>query len=86
MDRDALFNADHARVAEGAMAVIDSLQHRTPEVQVAAAAAIFMLINQHYGVRPTDAVTAAGNIIERAGAMTAEFRAVQDYMKYELPR
>ncbi len=86
MHRDRLFNAQHGRVARAAMHQIDKMQDVPAEERVAAAAAVFMLLTNHYGVRPTDAIEAAGNMIEQAGGVTAEFRAVQDYIKYEFPK
>jgi hypothetical protein len=85
-DRDRMMLANHTRVAAGAIGVIDRLQTRyEPEYQVLAAAAVLVLLAEHFGVRPLDVFDAISNMRRNLEGKT-EFQAVQMYIEREIPR
>ncbi len=84
LNRDLLNMADPRRVANGTMAVVDALQPFTPEQQLPALAAAFILLAEHYGVPAQDAFTITGNIMKHSEGRRPEFAAAAAYMKGEL--
>ena len=84
MNRDLLNNADPAAVATATMVVIDKLQHEQPHVQQMAAAALFVLLAERWGVEPQDVMVATKNLMIGVDGKRAEFKAVALYLENEL--
>lgn len=85
LNRDLMHMAQPLDVARSSMAVIDRIQDYRPEVQVLAAAAVFLTLANHWGVPAQDAFTAVTNVMnERDGKRRVEFEAVDAYVENEL--
>lgn len=84
MNRDLMNNADPAAVATATMVVIDKLQHEQPHVQQMAAAALFVLLAERWGVEPHDVMVATKNLMIGVDGKRAEFEAVALYLEAEL--
>lgn len=84
MNRDLMNNADPAAVATATMTVIDKLQHEQPHVQQMAAAALFVLLAERWGVEPQDVMVATKNLMIGVDGKRAEFEAVALYLENEL--
>lgn len=85
-DRDKLMTANHTTVAAAALGVIDRLQTRyPPEYQVLGAVAVFMLLAEHFDVRPLDVFDAVSNMRRQVNSEST-FKAVQMYIEREIPR
>ena len=87
IDYDGLTNAAPSAVAQAAMQVIDQLQNHRSHVQAAAAAAVFLVLCDHFRVSPQDVMTATKNLLfdDREGKRP-EFAALRDYVRYEIRR
>ena len=87
IDYDGLTNADPKAVAKAAMQVIDRLQLHKSHIQAAAAAAVFLVLCDHYRVSAQDVMTATKNLLfdERQGKRP-EFVALRDYVRYEIKK
>jgi len=83
-DRDLMNNAGQGRVANAAMATITKLQDYGPGEQLNAAAAVFLLLADSYGVAPGDAFAATKSLMNGADGRRPEFAAVQEYLEREL--
>ena len=84
MNRDLMNNADPAAVATATMVVIDKLQHEQPHVQQMAAAALFVLLAEHWGMDPQDVMVATKNLLIGVDGKRTEFEAVALYLEAEL--
>ena len=84
MNRDLMNNANPAAVATAVMVVIDKLQHEQPHVQQMAAAALFVLLAERWGMEPQDVMTATKNLMIGSEGKRAEFEAVALYLENEL--
>lgn len=85
-DRDQLMTANHTTVAAAALGVIDRLQTRYPShYQVLGAAVVFVLLAEHFGVRPTDVFDAVSNMRRDVNSQST-FRAVQMYIEREIAK
>jgi hypothetical protein len=85
-NRDKMMTADHQRVAQAAVQVIDRLQVRFPsEIQVLGAATVLVLLAAHFGVRPSDVFDAVDNM-RRDVNSAPEFQAVQMYIEREIAK
>lgn len=84
MNKDLMNNADPAAVANATMAVLDRIQHEQPHVQQMAAAALFVLLAEHWGMDPQDVMTATKNLMIGSEGKRAEFEAVALYLEAEL--
>ena len=80
---DVFGNVPARDSANAAMAVIDALQSFRPEVQLAGLASAFKLAAERVGIRPTDAFTVSGNLMNDVEGRRPEFAAVAEYMKQE---
>lgn len=83
MNRDRLINMSSLDAARSTMAVVDALQDFTPEKQLTALAAGFMLACEHHGVAPQDMFQVTTNLMHFADGQRPEFRAVKAYMQNE---
>lgn len=85
--RDQLNNAPSEEVARVSYALIDRLQHEyeQPGVQVAAAAAFFLLVAERFGVPAQDAFTATKNLMnDRDNRLKHEFQAARAFLREEI--
>lgn len=83
-NRDLMNNARPANVAGGTITILDRLQHQQPHVQVMAAAALFVLVCEHWNVRAQDVMTATKNLmVSDQGEREPAFEAVRMYLKGE---
>lgn len=85
IDRDKLNNTDPVHAAHASIAVLDRLQYFPQHIQATAAAVVFLVLAEHFKVPAQDIFTATKNMINAEDGI-AEFRAVQDYVKYEIKR
>jgi site-specific DNA-adenine methylase len=85
LNRDRLNNADQQQSAIAAMTVVDRLQNFAPDEQLVGAAAVFLMLAEHYGVSAQDAFTVTKNVINDTDRkLIPEFRAVRQYIQEEL--
>lgn len=84
MNRDLMNNANPTAVATAVMGVVDRLQHEQPHVQQMAAAALFVLLAERWGMKPQDVMTATKNLMIGSEGKRAEFEAVALYLENEL--
>ena len=84
VNTDLMNNARPADVATAVMSVVDRLQHVQPHVQAMAAAALFVLLAERWGVEPQDVMTATKNLLIGSEGKRAEFEAVALYLENEL--
>ena len=61
-NRDRMANAPSKAIAAGAMSLADKLQGHPKEHQPLIVAALFSLLNEHYGVSGADVISMADNI------------------------
>ena len=80
---DRLQNVNAGDVAKACMGVVDNLQHRRKEIQLAGLAVTFSLACERFGVEPRQALQIAENIMHDRIGRRAEFRACADYMRNE---
>lgn len=85
-DVDKLNNANFKAVGATAMRIVNGIQQMPAQVQVLAAAAVFMLLADHYKVRPTTATTIVSNLLAQENGRSVQLRAVKRYIENELPR
>ncbi len=89
LNYDGLVNAPAADVANATFRLVDAAQTLQPHIQAAAAAALFVLLTEHYRAKPQDVMTATKNLLMRDSEGRdgiPEFAAVRDYIKYEMER
>ena len=84
LNHDLFNHASAGVVANGAMAIVDKLQDMRPHTQVAAAAAVFLLLCESHKMPAQDAFTVITNIMNHAEGRRPEFAAVRQYMEEEL--
>lgn len=85
MNRDQLNSADAAAVGRTAIAILDRLQNTPAHIQATAAAAVFLTIAEHIKVPAQDLFVVTKNMMNDEDSM-AEFNALRDYVRYELPK
>lgn len=83
-DVDKLNNADFKAVGTAAFEIINRIQVESAQTQVLAAAAVFMLLAEHYEVRPTTATTIVSNLLAQENHRSVQLRAVKQYIENEL--
>lgn len=84
--RDQLNNADPVATARAAMAALDKLQEYRKAEQVMGLAATFILFCETQGLRPTDVMETASNVMrdQEDIGWRAQFRAIKRYIREEL--
>ena len=83
-NRDLFNNANLHQVCLGSMAIIDRIQSEPPHVQMASMAATFLMLCDHWKVKPQEAFTAVTNMMNHAEGRRVEFDAVASYIAEEL--
>lgn len=80
-----MHNASPKRVSVAAMRVLNAIQDEQPDVQLAAAAALFLILCSRTDIHPGTALACAGNIIRSARRYDkGTFKGVSDYIDNEL--
>ncbi len=77
-------NAEPAEVARACFKLLDGMQNYQPHIQVLAAAAVFTALAVHHKQQPQDVFTIIANMMNTKEGRRAEFKAVLDYIKYEI--
>lgn len=91
LNYDGLVNAPRDVVANATFLLLDavSAHQMTPHIQVAATAAMLVLLSEHYRAAPQDVMTAVKNMLMRdqeALDGVPEFKAIRDFIRYELKK
>lgn len=81
--RDHLLNANHHSVAQAVMAIVDTLQHKKAETQIAASGILFLMVCERYGIEPREILNITDNILNRHEGRKPEYEAARLYMKHE---
>ena len=83
-DHDVLNMVPARKTSHNTLGVINAVQDHSPEEQVAAIAATFLLMCEHYDIEPRQALTVSSRIINHSEGKYPEFAGVRDYMENEL--
>lgn len=84
MNRDLINNANPDDVAAAAMQALDALQTHQPHAQVTGAAALFLVIADHFGLTAQDVMTVVKNLMFHTQGGQPAFRALKVYAENEL--
>ena len=76
--------ADPSVVAKASFKVINQLQNFDPGIQATTAAAVFLVLCEHFKVPAQDIFTATKNLLNDQGEKQQELRALHDYVKSEI--
>ena len=80
-----LSNADSKRCSEAALATLNVIQDYRPEEQLAAAAAMFIILSEQMGAPPHEVYTMVKNIIAfRDKQKFKEFNVIRAYVEHEI--
>ena len=85
LNTDQLNNADAEQVARGGISILDRMQNCPQHIQPLALCAAFLTLADHLRVPPQDLFTVTKNMMAEEQNI-AEFKAVRDYIKYEIKR
>ena len=85
INRDLLNNADAETVARAGIDILDRMQNHPQHIQPLALAAAFITLADHLRVPAQDLFTVTTNMMTEEENI-AEFKAVKDYIKYEIKR
>ncbi|NPU64619.1 hypothetical protein HL667_06380 [Bradyrhizobium sp. 83012] len=85
LNRDQLNNADAERVASSCIGLLDRLQNYPAHIQPLTLACTFLVLSAHLRVPAQDLFNLARNMMAEEENI-AEFKAVTDYIKYEIER
>lgn len=81
--QDRFANVNERETATAIMGVIDALQNKTPEVQVAACTAAFKLACKRFKQIPQNLLTIINNLMNDNAGRRPEFKAAEMYMEKE---
>lgn len=84
IDRDQLNSIPSAVAARNSFALLDRAQDLKPVNQLVGTAALFLLLCEHHGIDAQDVMTVTKNLMVSEGDRHKDFRAIADYMRYEL--
>lgn len=84
-NRDQLNNASADRVSRAGIEILDRMQNHPAHIQPLALCAAFLTLADHYRVPPQDLFTATRNMMAEEENI-AEFKALRDYIRYEIKR
>lgn len=83
-DRDMFMSQSARKSAQNTLGVINAVQDMKPHEQVAAIAAAFVLLTEHYDQNPADMLTSSRRMIyHNPDNQYPEFAGVRDYMENE---
>jgi hypothetical protein len=85
INRDQMTNADAQLVADAGIAILDRMQNYKPHIQPLALCAAFLTLAAHIRVPAQDLFTLTTNMLSEEENI-AEFKALRDYVKYEIKR
>jgi hypothetical protein len=84
-NRDQLNNADAEQVARAGITILDRMQNHPQHIQPLALAAAFLVLSDHLRVPAQDLFTVTKNMLTEEQNI-AEFKALKDYVRYEIRR
>lgn len=84
MNRDKLNSLPAAVAARSTFTMLDRAQDLQPEYGLVGTAALFLLLCEAHGIEAQDVMTVTKNLMVSEGERHPEFRALADYMKYEI--
>ena len=85
INRDKLNNASADAVARAGIDILDRMQNHPQHIQPLALAAAFIVLSNHLRVPAQDLFAVTTNMMAEEENI-AEFKAVKDYIKYEIKR
>ena len=87
-DLDRLNNANRAAVAAAAFRVIERNDTKSPEIQVAAAAVVFLLLCEAFKADPVEAYRAVQNMMHHDQLDGAEqhFETICTFIRHEITK
>jgi hypothetical protein len=84
VNRDLINSASPRRVAQAGMTVVDQLQVFQPHEQLMGAAALFLVLAEHWRIPAHDVFTATKNLMNSEDGKHPAFAAMQEYVSKEL--
>lgn len=84
IDRDQLNSIPATVAARGTFTMLDRAQDLKPVSQLVATAALFLMLCEHHGIEAQDVMTVTKNLMVSEGERHEDFKAIEDYMRYEL--
>jgi hypothetical protein len=85
LNRDQLNNADAEKTARACIDILDRMQNHPQHIQPIALCATFLTLADHLRVPAQELFTVATNMMAEEENI-AEFKAVKDYIRYEIKR
>ncbi|PZA13976.1 hypothetical protein [Rhodopseudomonas palustris] len=85
VNRDLMNNADAEHVARAGVAILDRMQNYPQHIQPLALCAAFITLSEHLRLPAQDLFTVTKNMLTEEENI-AEFKALRDYVKYEIKR
>jgi hypothetical protein len=85
LNRDQLNNADANNVALASINILDRMQNFQQHIQPLALCAAFLSLAEHLRVPAQELFTVTTNMMTEEENI-AEFKALRDYIKYEIAR
>lgn len=85
LNRDQLNNADAERTARASIDILDRMQLHPQHIQPLALCAAFLSLAEHLRVPAQELFTVTTNMMAEEENI-AEFKALRDYIKYEVKR
>lgn len=87
LDRDLLHSLPTKAAAQATIKVLDALQFKSPEEQIAGLAAAFLLVSERYRMPAQDAFNVASNMMNHHNDRgRSEFEAVRSYLDADVFR
>jgi len=84
INRDELNSYPATVAARATFTMLDAAQDLQPIPQLVGTAALFLLLCETHGIEAQDVMTVTKNLMVSEGERHPEFRAMADYMNYEL--
>lgn len=82
--RERLINVNRVGVAHSSFRLLDSIQTEEPALQLAASAAYFLLLSEHYKQDPQEVFTITKNLMRRHDdSLNTEFEGIRMFLKEE---
>lgn len=82
--RDHFTQLDQAAASVNTVTALDALTNMSPEHQVAAVGAAFLMLCETYRVQAQDAFTVIKNVLNGAHGPTAEFNAARMFIENDI--
>lgn len=82
---DRIGNANPKRVATASMGVLNAIQDRPPDEQLAAAGVLMLALTRRFGVNPANILNCVDNLMKDSRRYDdATFQGITEYFKHEL--